>query len=342
MKVIRYFMLACLLAITVAAQTQSRIDSVQFFLDEKPLDVTLSTDIGNLISGKIKDEYQNAIFTCKLPDSSTVSEVIRLNLRGHSRREICKIPPMRLLFRNASSPRLSPLRTLKLVNSCRLGSGDKQLLFKEYLIYKIYNILTDKSLRVRMLNITFEDSKGGKKPMIQNAFLVENIDAMAKRNKCKEMNGVKIDQETTDRQQMTLVALFEYMIGNTDWSVWNNHNIKLLFAKKDSASKPFPVAYDFDNSGFVNADYAIPDPMMGVESVTQRVYRGFPRSESELNDAIQVFNSKKDKIYEVVNNCEQLSSGVKKSVTNYLDDFYKTINNPSDVKYVFITNARKE
>jgi len=342
MKSIPCFLLALLLAVAIDTKSQSVVDSVQFFLDEQPLTVTLSTDLGNLLSGKIKDEYQSATFTCKLPDSSTVSEVIRLNVRGHSRREICKIPPIRLLFRNATSPRLSPLKTLKLVNVCRFNSSDKQLLFKEYLIYKMYNLITDKSFRVRLLNITFEDSKGNKKPFTQYGYLVENVDAVAKRNKCKEMNNVKIDQESTDRPNMTQVALFEYMIGNTDWSAWNNHNIKLLYPKKDSLGKPFALPYDFDNSGFVNADYAVPDPIMGVETVTERVYRGFPRTTEELDAAIQVFNSKKDKIYELINKFEPMADNVKKGSINYLNDFYKTINNPKDVKYVFITKARTQ
>lgn len=342
MKPIRFLMLVCLLVAATYAKSQAPVDSVQFFLDESPLNVTLSTDLGNLLSGKIKDEYQSATFTCKLPDSSVVSEVIRLNVRGHSRRQICKIPPIRLLFRNATSPRLSSLKTLKLVNVCRFASADKQLLFKEYLIYKMYNLLTDKSFRVRLLNITFEDSKGSKKPFTQYGFLVENVDAVAKRNKCREMNNIKIDQETTDRPNMTQVALFEYMIGNTDWSVWNNHNIKLLYSKKDSTARPFALPYDFDNSGFVNADYAVPDPIMGVETVRERVYRGFLRTEEELNAAIQVFNSKKDKIYELINKFELMADNVKKNSIDYLDDFYKTINNPKDIKYVFINKARTE
>jgi hypothetical protein len=342
MKGFRFFMLLCLVAATMAVQSQSRIDSTQFFLDEQPLDVTISTDIGNLLSGRIKDEYQSAKFTFKLPDSSTVSEMIRLNVRGHSRREICKMPPIRLLFRNPTSPRLSSLKTLKLVNVCRFSPADKQLLLKEYLIYKMYNLFTDKSFRVRLLNITYEDSKGSKKPFTQYGFVVENVDAVAKRNKCKEMDDVKISQETSDRPNMTQVALFEYMISNTDWSVWNNHNIKLLYPKKDSIAKPFALPYDFDNSGFVNADYAVPDPLMGVESVTERVYRGFPRTTEELDAAIQVFNSKKDKIYELINTFEPLPSGSKKTAISYLNDFYKTINDPKEVKNVFIIHARKE
>jgi hypothetical protein len=229
-----------------------------------------------------------------------------------------------------------------MVSVCRGGQFDGQLLLKEYLIYKMYNLLTEKSFRVRLISLTYEDSKGNKKPLVQDAFFVENVDAMAKRNKCKEVNNSKTNTELTDRKQMTLVNLFEYMIGNTDWSVPNNHNIKLIKSKKDSLSRPYSVPYDFDYAGLVNADYAVPDPIMNIESVVTRVYRGFARTVEELNEAIDVFNKQKTNMYALINNFQSLSSRNKSDMTRYLDDFYKTINRPSDVRHEFIDNARTQ
>ena len=171
------------------------------------------------------------------------------------------------------------------------------------------------------MKLNLQDSKGMKKPITIYAFFIEDITDLAKRNDCREWKTGKIRSDAADRGQMTLLSIFEYMIGNTDWSVWNNHNIKLLAAKKDSTAKPLPVAYDFDNSGLVNADYAVPDPIMEIESVVERVYRGFPRTPEELGAAIQVFNSKKDKIYELINTFEPLPSGSKKTAISYLNDF---------------------
>ena len=342
MKLFRGIMLLYLVTVNLAVCGQSAFDSVQFFINETPLNVTLSTDLSNLLSGKIKDDYQKAVFTCKLPDSSSLSEEIRLNARGHMRRSICSMPPIRLSFRNPTSPKLSSLNTLKLVNSCKSGAFNYQLLLKEYLIYKMYNLLTENSFRVRLLNVTYEDNKGKKKPFTQYAFFVENVDAMAKRNKRKEGNNIKVSSNDIDRAQMTLVDIFEYMIGNTDWSVPNNHNIKLLISKKDSTAKPYAVPYDFDFSGLVNADYAAPDPMMEIENVVERRYRGFPRTMSELQPVLQLYNQRKDKIYALINNFELLESRNKKEIISYLDDFYKTINSPKDVKYTFIENARSK
>ncbi|CAN5412362.1 hypothetical protein BH10BAC2_BH10BAC2_42230 [soil metagenome] len=331
-----------MLSASLAVYGQSAVDASQFFLDQAPLSVTLSTDIGNLVSGKIKDNNQKAIFTCKLPDSSTVSEEILINARGHMRRSICYMPPLKLNFRNASSPKLYPLNSLKLVCACRGGDDYQQLLLKEYLVYKMYNLLTEKSFRVRLLNITYEDTKEKKNPGIQYAFFVENIDALAKRNRCKEWKGVKLHTETTDRELMTMLAIFEYMIGNTDWSVPGDHNVKLIVSKKDSTTRPFAIPYDFDYSGIVNAEYAVPEPQLGIENVTQRLYRGYPRNMEELNAVLAVYNLQKENIYAVINECEPLSNQYKKQMIHYLDDFYKTINDPVMVKHTFINDARQQ
>ena len=64
-------------------------------------------------------------------------------------------------------------------------------------------------------------------------FYIEDFDVTSKRNACKEVKISKLHTENTDRKQMTMVAMFEYMIGNTDWSVYANHNIKLM---QDSAA----------------------------------------------------------------------------------------------------------
>ena len=342
MKVFRNILVLFFLVTGFTSWSQSVIDSFQFFKDETPLVVTLSTDLGSLLSGKIKNEYQPAVFACKHPDGSAISEEIRLNLRGHSRRTICNIPPIRLSFRNPGSPRLSSLRNLKLVSECKSGSDYEQYLLKEYLIYKLYNIITEKSFRVRMLKITYQDNVGKKKAFTKNAFVIENVDALSKRLHCKELNNLKLNSENINREQMTIVNLFEYMIGNTDWSVPNNHNIKLLRFKKDSIALPYPIPYDFDYSGLVNADYAVPDEIMGIESVVQRVYRGFPRSMPELTVAIAVFNQHKDEIDALVNNFELLSSYTKKDISSYIADFYKIINDSKEVQKIFIDNARKK
>lgn len=319
------------------------IDKVQFFKEEAMLNVTVETYWNKVINQKNKiGRIFPARFTAKLNDSTTISEPVDLEVRGHFRRDYCYLPPLKLSFNKTAASKLRSLKSLKLVNACRFNSTYAQYIFKEFIVYKIYNLLTDKSFKVRLLNVEYKDSSAKKSPFIEPAFFIEDAKEMCKRNDCKEWKRGKLNTEATNRKQMTLVALFEYMIGNTDWSVPGNHNIKLVQSKEDSMSKPFSVPYDFDYAGIVNTDYAVPDPLLNTETVLQRVYRGYPRSIEELNEAFELFKNQKENIFALVNNFELLTAFNKKNMIKYLESFYELIKNPGDVKSIFITNARIE
>ncbi len=317
------------------------VDKVKFFENDTAVDASLSTDIGKLLGSKSKPEYIPATFACKFSDSS-ISEQIRIIARGNVRREICYLPPVKLDFHNTTSPKLYPLNSLKLVCPCLESEDYDQFILKEFLCYKIYNLLTPKSFRARLLNLNYEDSRGKKKTISEHAFFLEDSKEMAKRNGCKELKNIKLHSESTDRDQAAIFSIFEYMIGNTDFGVSVNHNTVLIQPAKDSAARPFIVPYDFDYSGLVDASYAVPNEGLDIENVRQRLYRGFPRTMQELNDAFLIFNQQKDKIYSLINDFQLLTPKNRKDIINYLNDFYKTINDPRQVKDIFIDNARKE
>ena len=330
-----------LLLISYAAIGQA-IDSAAFFRDEKPFDMTLTSDLKNLVNKKMQKEEQPASITMQFADGNQIKEDVRINTRGKFRLENCHMPPIAINFKNASSPRMSTLGKLKLVVGCGATNDDEQLIIKEYLAYKMYNMLTEKSFRVRLVKIKYDDTRGKIKSYSQYEFLLEEVDDMAKRNSCRELENEAINTEQTERKQMTLVALFEYMIGNTDWSVPAYHNIKLMQDRKNPESIPFAVPYDLNHCGFVNAPYAVPPEELGIETVKDRLYRGFPRSMEELQECFDIFRAKKTDIYALLNNCEWLNKANKRETLNYLDGFYKTIENKNQVRHTFIDNARKQ
>ncbi|HEY6064472.1 MAG TPA: hypothetical protein VIV35_12725, partial [Chitinophagaceae bacterium] len=146
LKKIRSVLLAALLVSSSLLKAQtSPIDSIQFFTDEGIIDITLTTDIRELQTEKGEEIYQDASVSCRFPDSAVINEKIRIAARGHFRRGYCNIPPLLLNFHNVTSPRLSSLGKLKLVIGCGNNNDDEQLLLKEYLVYKIYNLLEAKS-----------------------------------------------------------------------------------------------------------------------------------------------------------------------------------------------------
>jgi len=142
---------------------------------------------------------------------------------------------------------------------------------------------------------------------------------------------------------MTKVALFQYMISNGDWGVPVNHNIKLIFAKNTDVF-PFLVPYDFDHSGFVNADYALPPVLFterfGVEKVTERVYRGYHRTMEELQATLELFRGKKEAIHSLIMNLQPLTTRTRNGATGFINEFYKIINDSRKVQDIFIDNAR--
>ena len=319
------------------------IDKSQFFKDTAILNATITTDLGRLLRQKQKEGAQfPANFSTMLPDGFSVHDSILLEVRGHFRRDYCYLPPIKIIFKKSKSSVMKPLGSLKLVSQCALSSTDQQYLLKEFLIYKIYNLLTDMSFRVRLLNLSLEDSTNKKKSVAEYAFLMEDIKDLADRNDCSDMKNVKLSTEATDRRQMALVAIFEYMIGNTDWGVSANHNTKLIIPKIDSLRRPYVIPYDFDYSGFVNTEYAIPDEKLPIQTVRERLYRGFPRTMEELNDILAIFKNRKTAIYDLINGFDLLTSKNKKDMINYLDDFFTIINKPEQVKDIFIRNARTE
>lgn len=339
MKRLCFIILAFIVYCQLSAQSLP-VNRQLFFSDDKIIEVTLTTDIKKLLIQKKLSAWQPASITMQLSDTSAISENINVRPRGIYRKEYCDIASLMLDFKNPAAPRLSPLKKLKLVGGCSRGKINEELLLKEYLMYKIYNFISVMSFRVRLLHINYVDSKQKVRPYSQYAFLIEDIKDLAVRNNCIEKKNKVFGLDAADRQQFNLVCLFQYMTGNTDWSVRQYHNIKLMVPKNDTLARPYVVPYDFDYAGFVNAPYAIPKEDLGITSVTQRLYRGFARTMNELQVNLNIFKEKKDTIMFYLTNFPLLTVKDKRDMTRYLEEFYEIIDDKNSVKSVFITNAR--
>jgi hypothetical protein len=339
----KYILLAGFIATCIfsaPASAQKQLKKSGFFSDTSMLTATLTFNM-KIFSAKRNNVgcVFPGMFACKLGDSISVNDPVSLEIRGHFRRGYCDVEPLKVNFRGDPSGELHHLKSLKLVNACMVAKDYDQYLLKEYLCYKLYNLVTEKSFRVHLLNLTYRDSSGKKKPFTQHAFLLESIKELAKRNGLSEWRGGNIYNDGAERQQTTTVTIFEYMISNTDWSISSRHNIDLVLS--DANARPYAIPYDFDSSGIVNADYALPDRQLGIQNVRERLYRGFPRTMEELNEALVVFKDQRDNMYAIVNNCGLLTADSRNEMIQYLDEFFKQINDAGEVKRIFITDARK-
>ncbi len=298
------------------------------------LDITLSGNLRDLLNDRSDNpKFYPVTLSYKNDDSSLTSLSIESKTRGHFRKQkgVCDYPPLLLHFKQ-DEKQLSSLfkeqKNLKLVMPC---DGDEYVV-REFLAYKIYNLVTPKSFRARLVRVTMDDPKR-KKTNPFYGILLEEENQMAKRNQMVAVER-KIIPEQADRQGFFNMAAFEYLIGNTDWSVQYLQNIKLLAA--DTMSVPQTVPYDFDHAGIVNVPYAKPAEELELNSVRTRRYRGYCVTDMKLFDStIALFNRLKDPIYKLYADHPLLDQKYIKSTLQYLDDFYSTLNNPKSFQKEF-------
>ncbi|GAA4395970.1 hypothetical protein GCM10023187_03530 [Nibrella viscosa] len=329
------------------ATVQTRNAPADSLKKKKPSPLFDTEDIVQLtlranLSATLKDRgqtpaYHAATLTYQDTQQQPVTFPIRIKVRGNFRRSSanCRFPPLLLNFpkKVAKTNIFEKQDKLKLVTHCQ----NDEYVVREYMVYKVLNQLTDYSFKARLARVTYEDSLGKRPPETKYGILLEDEQDLAKRNGASLLEKKQINMARADLKNMLRVAVFEYLIGNTDWSVPYLHNIKLL---TDQAHKqPVPVPYDFDHAGIVDAPYARPAEELQLSSVRQRLYRGYHYSAEAFQEAFDEFNRAKPKIYALYENNPLLDPAYVKRTLKYLDQFYETINKPSLVKMQFINQG---
>jgi hypothetical protein len=299
---------------------------LRLFETDSILKFTLRFDITTFRRYKSDTLEFDAILTYHISETDSINKNIKLRARGIMRRQYCDMPPIRLNFKKSDSPddEFRDIDKIKLVTHCRLGNED--IVLREFLVYKLFNVFTENSFRVRLARITYINTKKQSKPINEYAFLVEPIDALCKRINAVEVKTGKLTQKNIKPDIIDRMAIFNYMIGNTDWSLPIRHNV-VLFSQPNS-SRPdlgIAIAYDFDYAGMVNADYAVPWPDLGLKSVRERRYLGVCRTKEEFTSALKEFSEKQNEVYKVINEFPYLKEKSKKDITNYLKGFFSGI-----------------
>jgi len=317
----------------------------KLFQSDELIEMTISFDMSEVLRDVGDDRtYHDASVSYTEADGREINLPARIRTRGHFRRDPinCNFPPLRLDFSESETENtiFEGQDGLKLVAHCRTRSNEfEQYVVKEYLVYRLYNLFTEESYRVRLSRITYEDINGKKKPITKLGFFIEPTDQMVKRNNCEEVDVQNVHQESTNKEKIMMLCVFQYMVGNTDWSVQALHNIVLL--RKDPLSPPVAVPYDFDWCGLVNAPYAFPAPQLGIDNVRQRRFWGYCRPEEDYLVAFELFREKKPEIYDLCENLPYIDQGELKQIIKYMDEFYKIIDNPKSTNYEFYTKCRE-
>lgn len=334
-----------LLCALLAAFPATSVYAQPLFKSEDVLSVTITSNMRDLIRQRdsTKLEWFGAAFAYNEGDSA-VTLPVELRARGHFRRQRanCDFPP---LFVRGEKERIAGTELqgnprLKLVTPCRPGSDDyQQYILLEYGIYRAYEVLHDIRPRTRLAQVTYLDSAERAKPLTVPAFFMETSKEVSDKEKMAlrdEMTGARF----ADVHQETLqsLSLFEVMVGGSDWSLGAQHNLFLL---QDSVGVFYPVAYDWDFSGLVNARYAVPNEVLPIKQVTERHYMGPCYTPEQWAPVIERFRSKRAETDGVWAKIPGLSPKKQEQAVKYLEGFWKALDNPKDFERM-VKSCRKE
>jgi hypothetical protein len=252
--------------------------------------------------------------------------------RGKWRLRNCEFPPLRLDFAAAAvrGTPLEGLRRPKLVSYCRNADLYEQYVLQEMQLYRVQALVTRYHHLVRPLRVRYVDARGGRTIATRFAFLLEEPEVMAKRLGVRHVEHQGATPEHLDPAASATLGVFEYMIGNTDWSIAALHNVELLAGDQTH----YPVAYDFDHSGAVNANYALPDPKLPIKRVRERLYRGYCVPDSAFAQAFDTVLARRAEIAALYDDQigRLMDPGARKRTLEYFDGFYRIIGDPRAAK----------
>ena len=313
------------------------------FSSNQIIDVEIEAPFGLLTSERPDEEEVPGKFRYTADDGSLFEFDVAVRTRGRLRRtkKVCQFPPLRLNFKKSEvkGSLFDKQDRLKVVTHCRKRANYEQAIISEYLAYRILNLLSDASYRVRLLRATY--TYNDKEQQVQSyAILIEHKDRIGKRLNAKTVQIDDPDTEKIERAMVqdlrrpdtNLASVFQYLIGNTDFSAVQAapgedccHN-QTLFVREGQPH--YTVPYDFDQSGLVNAPHAFPNPSFNLKSTRQRLYRGRCVNNGYLPATLKLFNDKRDDIEALIRNQQDLTKGTAKRTLAYIKQFYDTINKP--------------
>jgi len=316
-----------------AANAQEFRDPDPLFQSNEILNVRIVAPISTLVAERPIDEELPGTFQYTNSAGEAVQFDIKLRTRGRFRRDKdnCRFPPLRLNF--AASQTKDTLfhkqKKVKLVTHCQNSSKYAEVLLREYVAYRLLNVMTDASFRVRLLRITYVENERKRDDDVHYGFIIEHRDRLAKRMGKSVLEIPGTSPRSLNPEYANTVSIYHYLIGNTDFSSVRGsegevccHNHVLFGNEGESV---WSVPYDFDQAGLVNAPYASPNPQFRIRSVKQRLYRGRCIHNDYVEATAASFRKNQEDLLRVVTELEVAADRSIKSMTDYIESFFETL-----------------
>ena len=134
----------------------------------------------------------------------------------------------RSILKNLFIPIPTKIKKMKLVTHCDPGGITDEYVIREYLVYKLFNALTDTSFRVRLLKVNYIDTEGNKKTISKYGIFIEPVDLLAKRTNSTVVKTASLNHSHIIPYVMDRLSIFNYMVTCWDWSIPGQHNVAVI------------------------------------------------------------------------------------------------------------------
>jgi hypothetical protein len=305
---------------------------ISLFGSDDILNVSIYLDLAGFLKKTSKNDSFEGQMIINPGNPDSIKRKIIIKYRGILRYDLCTFPPMQINFTKPLYSDSLKIKKLKLVTHCEPGTITDEYVIREFLVYKLFNALTDTSLKVRLLKISYIDSKRNKKPIIKYGFFIEPLESLARSTNSTIIETKTLNQKHLMPKVIDRLAIFNYLVSNWDWSVPGQHNVEMLKPLSYNAGPlGLAVPYDFDLTGIVNAEYAVPPPDIGIQTIRERLFSGLCRTKEVYIEDLREFIDKKEKLYTVINDCTYLNQRSKKDITNFMDEFFDQLEKPKSL-----------
>jgi hypothetical protein len=332
-------LLLCLLAFVVASPAQAAKGDTPLFSSSDVIHITIAGPLSEIAKSRSEVPVPG---TLAVAGSQPLP--ITLAARGITRKasDVCQFPPLKIGF-SGSPPQQSIFagqKSLKLVAYCRNSQSFQQYVLLEYAAYRMFNLLSPASFRVRLASIDYVDDSGRPLATSRYGFFIEDLDDVAARNGMREAKLPElIPLGSLSPRHAALYALFQHMVANHDWSMRAGpkgesccHNAKMIAPARGAASGVIPIPYDFDFSGFVNAPYASPPDALRISSVKQRQYRGYCAHNAAVIAAAAQFRAQRPAMLAALAATPGLDPKTAARATEFLAPFFADIASDDSVR----------
>ncbi len=316
-----------------AAQGNNKPDPL--FASDEIIDIEIEAPFGLITRDRPDEEEVDGKLRYTAEDGSLVEFDVAVRTRGRLRRskDVCRFPPLRLNFKKSEvkGSLFDKQDRLKVVTHCGKDERYEQAILSEYLAYRIFNVLTDTSFRVRLLRATYKYTDNDQQ-IQKYAIFIEHKNRIEKRLDAKTTEIQRAQIKNLRRPDLNLASVFHFLIGNTDYSPVAAapgedccHN-QIMFTREGEPN--YTIPYDFDQSGLVDAPHATPNERFDLRTVRDRLYRGRCSNNGYLPSTLQLFNDKRSDIEALIKDQRGLTKRKGKVMLSYINEFYDVIDNP--------------